>query len=280
MLNDMKLRRFAPNTQEAYVSAVAGLAKFYKQSPDLIDKEKIQAYLLHLSDELKLSWGTCNVAVAGIKFFYTQTLGMDSMQLGIPPMKTQRKLPDILSDEDLTRLFQCTRNLKHKTMLMTTYAGGLRVSELVNLQLQDIDSGRMTIKICQSKGNKDRYTILSHRLLTELRTYWRKYKPHFWLFPGLFSDRPMTRSSAELIYNCAKKRAGITKEGGIHTLRHGFATNLLEAGVDVRTIQLLMGHSSITTTARYIQLTSKKLSATKSPLDLLEIPDMKRFKGM
>jgi integrase/recombinase XerD len=280
MFNDMKLRRFAPNTQEAYVSAVAGLAKFYKQSPDLLDKEKIQAYLLHLSDELKLSWGTCNVAVAGIKFFYTQTLGMDSMQLGIPPMKTQRKLPDILSDEELTRLFLCTRNLKHKTMLMTTYAGGLRVSELVNLQLQDIDSGRMTIKICQSKGNKDRYTILSRRLLTELRTYWRKYKPHFWLFPGLFSDRPMNRSSAELIYSCAKKRAGITKEGGIHTLRHGFATNLLEAGVDLRTIQLLMGHSSIRTTARYIQLTSKKLSATKSPLDLLEIPDMERFKGM
>jgi site-specific recombinase XerD len=225
MLNDMKLRRLAPNTQEAYVSAVAGLAKYYNLSPDLLDKEKVQAYLLHLSDERKLSWGTCNVAVAGIKFFYTQTLGMDSMHLGIPPMKTQKKLPEILSDEELTRLFQCTRNLKHRTMLMTTYAGGLRVSELVNLRPQDIDSGRMTIRICQGKGNKDRYTILSRRLLTELRTYWRKYKPHFWLFPGLFSDRPMTTSSAELIYNCAKERAVITKEGCIHTLRHGFATN-------------------------------------------------------
>lgn len=277
MLDDMKLRRFAPNTQEAYVSAVAGLARYYNQSPDLLDKEKIQAYLLHLMDERQLSWGTCNVVVSGLRFFYTQTLGMDSMHLGIPPMKSQAKLPEVLSVEEITRLFQCTRNLKHRVILMTTYAAGLRVSEVVTLRLKDIDRGRMMIRICQGKGNKDRYTILSNRLLTELRTYWRKYKPHFWLFPGAFSDKPLTRSSAERIYYSAKERAGITKEGCIHVLRHCFASHLLEAGVDLRTIQLLMGHSSITTTTRYMRITSKKLAATKSPLDLIEIPDNRRL---
>lgn len=130
VINDMERRRFAPNTQEAYVSAVAGLAKHYNQSPDLLDKEKIQAYLLHLMDERKLSWGTCNVVVSGLRFFYTQTLGMDSMHLGILPMKSQAKLPEILSVEEITRLFQCTQNLKHRAILMTTYAAGLRVSEV------------------------------------------------------------------------------------------------------------------------------------------------------
>jgi integrase/recombinase XerD len=273
MLNDMKLRRFAANTQESYVSAVAGLAKHYKQSPDLLDKEKIQAYLLHLMEGRKLSWGSCNVVVSALRFFYTQTLGMDSMHLGIPPMKTQTKLPEVLSVEEITRLFQCTRNLKHRTILMTTYAAGLRVSEVVALRITDIDSGRMMIRVCQGKGNKDRYTILSNRLLTELRTYWRKYKPHHWLFPGAYSDRPMNRATPERIYYGAKERAGITKGGCIHTLRHCFASHLLEAGVDLRTIQLLMGHSSITTTTRYMRITSKKLAATKSPLDLIEIPD-------
>jgi site-specific recombinase XerD len=277
MINDMKLRRFAPNTQEAYVSAVAGLARHYKQSPDLLDKEKIHAYLLHLMDKRKFSWSSCNVAVAGIKFFYTQTLGMDSMQLGVPSMKTQRKLPEVLSVEEITRLFQCTLNLKHRAILMTTYAAGLRVSEVVNLRITDIDSGRMMIRVRQGKGNKDRYTILSNRLLTELRTYWRKYKPRFWLFPGAYSDKQMNRTTAQRIYYSAKERAGITKEGCIHTLRHAFATHLLEAGVDLRTIQLLMGHSSITTTTRYLRITSKKLSVTKSPLDLIEIPDNRRL---
>jgi len=277
MINDMKLRRFAPNTQDAYVGAVAGLAKYYNQSPDLLDNEKIQSYLLHLQDEQELSWGTCNVVVSGLRFFYTQTLGLDSMYLGIPPRKTQSKLPEVLSVEEITRLFLCTPNLKHRVMLMTTYASGLRVSELVNLKLKDIDSGRMMIKVCQGKGNKDRYTILSNRLLTELRTYYKKYKPLVWLFPGLFSDKPMNRATPEKIYYSAKERAGITKEGCIHTLRHCFASHLLEAGVDLRTIQLLMGHSSITTTARYMRITTKKLSATKSPLDLIEIPEKRKL---
>jgi integrase/recombinase XerD len=280
MINDMKLRRFAPNTQEAYMSAVAGLAKHYKKSPDMLGKEQIQAYLLHLMDDQQRSWGTCNVVVSALRFFYTQTLGLDSMHLGIPPMKTQTKLPEVLSIEEITRVFLCTQNLKHRAILMTTYAAGLRVSELVNLKIADIDSGRMMIRVRQGKGNKDRYTILSNRLLLELRTYWRKYRPGFWLFPGPFPDKPMSRHGAERIYYAAKERAGITKEGCIHILRHCFATHLLEAGVDLRTIQLLMGHSSITTTTRYLRISSKKLSATNSPLDLIEIPTDRRLIGM
>lgn len=277
MINDMKLRRFAPKTQEAYVSAVAGLAKYYKQSPDLLDKEKIQGYLLHLMEERRLAWSTCNVAVSGLRFFYTQTLGIDSMRLGIPPMRTQAKLPEILSAEEIERLFKCAFNLKHRAVLMITYAAGLRVSEVVNLRLADVDSGRMTIRVCQGKGNKDRYTILSSRLLTELRTYYREYKPRLWLFHGTYNDRQMHIGTAQTIYYNAKERAGITKKGGIHTLRHCFATHLLEAGVDLRTIQSLMGHASIMTTMGYLRVTRKKLSETKSPLDLIETPDIRRL---
>jgi len=277
MINDMKLRRFAESTQEAYVSAVAGLAKYYNQSPDLLDKEKIQAYLLYLMDERHLGWSTCNVIVSGIRFFFTQTLGIDSMHLGIPPMKTQKKLPEILSFDEIERLFKCAVNLKNRVALMTTYGAGLRVSELVNLQLTDIDSKRMMIRIRQGKGNKDRYTILSNRLLMELRTYYRQYKPPFWLFYGTYTDSQMSIGTAQTIYYATKKKAGITKDGGIHTLRHCFATHLLEAGVDLRTIQSLMGHESIMTTMNYLRVTSKKLSATRSPLDLIEAPDIRRL---
>lgn len=278
MINEMKLRRFAPSTQEAYVSAVAGLAKYYNQSPDRLDKEKIQAYLLHLMDERQLSWSTCNVVVCGIRFFYLQTLGIDSIRLGIPPMRAQKKLPEILSAEEIERLFKCATILKNRVLLMTTYGAGLRVSEVVNLKLSDIDSSsRMMLRISQGKGNKDRYTMLSSRLLTELRAYYREHKPPVWLFYGSHTGAQMSIGTAQKIYYAAKERAGITKQGGIHTLRHCFATHLLEAGVDLRTIQTLMGHASIMTTIGYLRVTSKKLSATKSPLDLIEAPPLRRL---
>ncbi len=277
MINDMKLRRFAQKTQAAYVSAVAGLAKYYNQSPDLLDKEKIQAYLLHLMDERRLSWSTCNVVVCGIRFFYLQTLGMDSMRLGIPPMRAQKKLPEILSFQEIQRLLKCATSLRNRVLLMTTYGAGLRVSEVVNLKLSDIDSCRMMIRVRQGKGNKDRYTMLSNRLLTELRAYYKEHKPPLWLFYGRQRDAQMSIGTAQKIYYSSKERAGITKEGGIHTLRHCFATHLLEAGVDLRTIQSLMGHASIMTTMGYLRVTSRKLSATKSPLDLIETPKIRRL---
>lgn len=277
MIDEMKLRRFSESTQTLYVSAVSGLAKHYNLSPDLIDKDKIRQYLLYLMEERELAWSTCNVVVSGLRFFYTQTLGIDSMHLGIPPMKTQKKLPEILSFEEIERLFRCAADLKHRALLMTTYAAGLRVSEVVNLQLTDIDSKRMTIRIRQSKGNKDRYSILSGRLLVELRSYYRKYRPVEWLFHGSHKEGQLQTRTAQSVYYAAKTRAGITKEGGIHTLRHCFATHLLEAGVDVRTIQSLMGHASIMTTMNYLRVTGKKLAATSSPLDLIEAQSVRRL---
>ena len=256
---------------------MTGLAKFYNQSPEKIDKQKIQEYLLYLMKDRKLSWSSCNVAVSGLRFFYTQTLGMDAMFLNIPPRKKNSTLPEILSAEELERLFAALTNQKHRTLLMTTYAAGLRVSEVVSLKVTDIDSQRMMIRVQQGKGRKDRYTILSQRLLKELRIYWRMYRPSEWLFSSRNPEHPLTDRTAQIIYYNAKDKAGIKKGKGIHTLRHCFATHLLEAGVDLRTIQMLMGHTSIMTTMVYLQVTRKHLSSIQSPLDLLEILQNTKF---
>jgi len=252
---------------------VAGLARFYHQSPDRIGKEEIQAYLLYLMEEQKLAWSSCNIVVSGLRFFYTQTLGMDSMLLSIPARKKVTQLPEILSHRELEPLFTTAATPKHRALLMSTYAAGLRVSEVVRLRVTDIDSQRMMIRVEQAKGSKDRYTILSQRLLSELRLYWRMYRPPIWLFPGRDPNQPMPVGTAQKIYYHARDMAGIKKGKGIHTLRHCFATHMLEAGVDLRTIQILLGHSSIMTPMVYLQVTTKKLSSTQSPLDLLEIPE-------
>jgi site-specific recombinase XerD len=277
MIKEMTIRGFSPRTQEAYLSAVAGLAKHYRQSPDKITKGMIREYLLYLIQERKLAWDSCNVAVSGIRFFYTHTLGRKSVSLSIPPRKKVRKLPEILSAEELESLFAALSNQKHRTLLMTTYSAGLRLSEVVHLRITDIDSKRMMIRVQQGKGRRDRYTILSKRLLTELRAYWRMYRPPVWLFYGAKKNQPLSERSAQAVYYRAKNKAGITKGKGIHTLRHCFATHLLEAGVNLRTIQMLMGHTSILTTMTYLQVTRKQISSTQSPLDLLEIPESNDF---
>jgi len=273
MINAMKLRGFSDRTQESYVMAIAGMARFYKEAPDKISKEKVQAYLLQLWDMQKLSWSSCNVVVSALRFFYVQVLGIQEMRLWIPPRKVESKLPEILSKEEVERILSALENPKHRTLLMTTYAGGLRVSEVVNLQVKDIDSQRMTIRVKQGKGRKDRYTILSRKLLIQLRDYWKIYRPLVYLFPGNKLNQPLNRQSALLIYHEAKSKAGITKEGGIHSLRHAFATHMLESGVDLRTIQLMMGHSSIRSTMRYLHVSSKHMGSIRSPLDLLDLPD-------
>lgn len=272
MIHEMRLRRFAHKTQKAYISAVADLARFYNSSPDQIDSEKIKAYLVYLEHDRKLSWSTCNVAAAGLRFFYTQVLGNEAMDLFIPRRKKQKKIPEILTFNEVERLFVNTGRAKHRVLLMTTYAGGLRVSEVVRLKITDIDSERMTIRVEQGKGNKDRYTILSSRLLEELRMYWRMCHPKTWLFPSTSPERHVSIETAQRIYYQAKLRAGIKKGKGIHTLRHCFATHLLEQGTDPRTIQTLLGHRSIITTMTYMQVTQKRLLSIKSPLDLIQIP--------
>ena len=276
MINEMKLRNFAPETQYAYSKAVEGLAIYYNKSPDKLNREEVKGYLLHLIEERKLAWNTCNIVISGLRFFYTATLNQHSPQIVLPRRKSQVLLPEILSMKELERLFLCTRNRKHRTLLMTTYASGLRVSEVIRLRISDIDSTRMMIRVNQGKGHKDRYTILSHRLLDELRAYWKHYRPPVFLFPGKDPHRPMPRNTALKIYYWAKKRAGITKGRGLHILRHSFATHLLEANVDLRTIQTLLGHSSIKSTTIYTKVTRKKLRSVQSPFDLLEFSKLKK----
>jgi len=275
LIKEMTLRRFSPHTQRAYISSVAGLAQYYNKSPEKITKQMIQDYLVYLMQERQLAWSSCNAIVCALRFFYIQTLGMDSMFLSIPPRKKVAQLPEILSTEEVERLLGALKNQKHRTVLMTAYAAGLRLSEIVKLKLADIDSKRMMIRVRQGKGSKDRYTILSKRLLEQLRIYWAMYQPSEWLFNGTKSGYRMSPSTGAAIYYNAKKKAGIQKGKGIHTLRHCFATHMLEAGVDLRTIQVLMGHSSIMTTVVYLKVTRKQLCSTQSPLDLLNIPENK-----
>jgi len=271
-VKEMEVRRFSASTKKSYLLAVRGLAGYYLESPEKISRNKLKDYVHYLLETRKLNWSTVNGVVSGLKFFYAEVLNRQEDVLAIPARKTPRQLPEILSAEEVKRLFDSADNQKHRVFLMTTYAGGFRVSEAVRLKLTDIDSQRMMIRIEKGKREKDRYTILSSRLLGELREYWKKYHPPTWLFPSSTGDSHIANTTARAIFQNAKKRAGITKKGGIHSLRHGFATHMLEAGVDTRTIQILMGHSSIQSTCLYLKVTRKKLGKIKSPLDLLDVP--------
>ena len=273
LVRELQLQKFSPHTVASYVRSVEGLSKFYHRSPDELDSEQIRAYLHYLQEERKLAWTSCNAAACGMIFFYTRVLGWDQLRLDMPPRKRPLRLPDILSRQELEQLFRCTKNPKHHAILATTYAAGLRVSEVVHLKITDINSQRMMIRVEQGKGRKDRYTLLSKRLLSELRAYWKQERPAVWLFPGQAPGQPLTTSAAQRAYNQARRTAGIQRGKGIHSMRHAFATHLLEAGVDVRTIQVLLGHRSISTTQRYLQVAGHKLAKVKSPLDLLRIPD-------
>lgn len=275
---DMALRGLAYRTRETYIESVAKFAKFYGRSPDQITEPESQSYLLHLLQERKLAHSSCNVVCSALQFFYRVTLKRREAEFCLPRPKVPSRLPQILSREEIARLIERTDNLRHRTILMTTYAAGLRLSELCHLRVADIDSDRMTIRVQQGKGAKDRYTLLSPGLLRELRGYWLAHRPKLWLFPSPRArEEPLSTHTAHRIYHAAKDRAGITKAGGIHALRHAFATHLLEAGVDVHTIQRLMGHDSLSTTARYFHLAQKHLSGTASPLDLLVRPDPTRL---
>ncbi len=269
MIHEMPLQRLAPKTQTAYVTAVAGLAKFYECAPDRLRPEQIRTSLPHLLVERRLAWSSCNQAAAGLKFLYTKTLGWDVLHLHLPPRTGRSQLPQILSIAELQRLFTQAKNPRHRVLLMTTYAAGLRVSEVVRLRLTDIESERMLLRIEPGKGRKDRYTLRSSRLLTELRADWKCYRPSPWLLTGLDPQVPMPIGTAQKISSHAKQRAGSTHGHGIHTLRPCFAPHLLEAGVDVRTIQMLLGHRSLDTTTRYLRITQQSLATLRSPFDLL-----------
>jgi len=277
MRKAMVLRGYAERTKGTYVQGVAALARHYNASPDELSQEQVQAYLLHLYEERKLAWSTCNIVISSLRFFYGEVLGRRDVELWIPRRKIPQKLPEVFSQQEVEQLLQVPQNPKHRVMLMTAYGAGLRVNELVHLQPEDIDSSRMMIRVRQAKGFKDRYSLLSPRLLRELRAYWVIKRPRPWLFPGKYPDKPMETNTIRQVYAEAKKKAGIRKHGSIHTLRHCFATHLLEAGEDLRRIQLLMGHRSIRTTSRYMQLTAKTLGKTRSPLDKLDFAGKNRM---
>jgi len=271
MIEEIRLRNFSPRTEHSYVSAMVGLAKYYRQSPDQLSQEQIRAYLVHLK-ERGLSPSSRNVAISGMKFFYHQCLGWNEKQLFIPPRKRSWQLPEVLSQKEVERLLLAATTQRDRCLLMTAYATGLRVSELVRLKVSAIDSHRMMVRVEQGKGRKDRYTILSQRLLSELRSYWKEHRSPTYLFPNR-KGTPISIDYAQKTYNRAKLRAGIEKGHGIHTLRHCFATHLLEAGVDLRTIQTLLGHTSLLSTERYLQIRQHRITAMANPLDLLRLAD-------
>jgi len=272
----MVLRGFALRTRKTYLACVAGLAKHYHCSPDRLDAEQIQAYLLHLITERKLAYASVNQTACACRFLFGNVLQQHQIRLDIPMAKVPKRLPQILSREEVARLIDAARSLRGRTLLMTTYAAGLRVSEVCALQVADIESApdRMCLKVRQGKGHQDRYTLLSPRLLDTLRAYWRAGRPGRWLFPNPAGTAPIDPKTAQRIYCAARDTAGIPPEGGIHTLRHCFATHLLEAGVDLPTIQRLLGHGHIGTTMRYLHLAQSRLTRTTSPLELLDpLPD-------
>lgn len=272
MIHELQLHRKSPRTVEAYVTAVAQLAQYYGRSPDAISTEEVRDFLHYLITQQKAAFSTCNQKLAGIRFFYRLVLGQEDFSLRVPA-KRSGQLPEPFSRSEIAKLLGASRNLKHRVLLMTAYGGGLRVSELVHLLPKDIHSERKLIRVNQGKGRKDRYTLLSPRLLEELRAYWREYQPQRWLFPGQDESRPLSVGSAQRTFYAAKQRAGIQHGHGIHCLRHSFATHLMEAGVPLPTIQRLMGHASLSTTAKYLHVTSKHLGSIRSPLDLLRLPE-------
>ena len=273
MIRELELQRKSSRTVEAYVYAVQELATHFHRSPERVSVEEVRNFIHHLVTERKVAYSTCNQRLAGLKFFYRQVLGRKDFDLRVPA-KRCRRLPEPLSREEVARLLQAAEyNPKHRMVLMTAYATGLRASELASLQVTDIHSERMLVRVNQGKGRKDRYTLLSPRLLSELRDYWQLYRPTRWLFPGRRPDRPLTMYAVQEVFYKAKKLARLTHGHGIHTLRHSFASHLVEAGVDLPILQRLLGHTSLVTTATYLHVTEKRLTGVASPLDLLQLPE-------
>jgi integrase/recombinase XerD len=273
MTEDMQVRNLALNTQTSYVQQVSLFARYFNKSPELLGPEDIRTYQVHLTNEKKLAPSSILIAVAALRFLYKTSLKRTwAFEDVIPAPKKPEKLPVVLSPEEVLHFLGSVGSILHRAILTTCYAAGLRISEAIHLKATDIDSQRMVIRVEQGKGQKDRYVMLSPRLLETLRSYWRAVRPKDWLFEGDIPGQPIHRSSVELACQKARQRSGIRKPITPHSLRHGFAVHLLESGTDIRTIQLLLGHRSLATTARYLRIATTKVCSTSSPLDLLPHP--------
>ena len=272
-VEDMQVRNLSPHTQTSYVQQVSLFARYFDKSPIELGPEEIRSYQVYLTNEKKLAAGSILIAVAALRFLYKVTLHKDwSFEQVIPAPKKPQTLPIVLSPEETLRFLDCVEDFKHRTILTTCYAAGLRISEAIQLKPTEIDSKRMVIRVDQGKGKKDRYVMLSPKLLDTLRGWWRVEKPTHWLFPGAIPGKHITKDAVEHACQKAHGRCGITKPITPHSLRHAFAVHLLENGTDVRTIQLLLGHRSLATTARYLRIATTKVCSTTSPLDLLPRP--------
>jgi integrase/recombinase XerD len=270
MLQAMTVRGMAVRTQQSYVSAVRRLAKHYRRSPDQLTANEVQSYLARMIEVEKLSWSTCSVAANAFRFLYHVTLGLDEIDFVVPLPRQPQRLPEILSLEEVSRLFAAVSRPKHRLVFETIYACGLRVSEAIHLKVRDVDRDRMTVRIEQGKGQKDRYVPLSKRLLRRLEQYEATGRSRQWVFEGSAPDRCLHITAVQKAYTLAKLRAGIQKRGGVHALRHAYATHMIESGVDVLTVQRLLGHRSVSTTMRYFHLSRARVSIVRSPLDLLD----------
>jgi len=269
--NFLCLHRVALKTKQAYLHAVADLSAFHQKPADILNNDEIQDYLIYCIQDRQLSWSSCNVLFCGLKKYYQGFLGRDDSQFSLPPRPRVKKLPMLLSREEVGLLLQASASLKHRALLTTIYGSGLRVSEAVSLRPEHIESKRMMLRIEQGKGRKDRYTILSRTCLELLRQYWREYQPGRWLFFGCDKNRPMPVESAQKIYYRAKEKAGIARGKGIHTLRHCFASHALEQGIQLFVLKRWLGHTSIKTTCVYLHTTEEHWSRLVSPLDMPEL---------
>jgi integrase/recombinase XerD len=269
MIEDMTLRNFTPDSIATYVRYVAAFARYFHTAPDRLGPEHLRAYQLHLIQERQLAWSSSRQILSALRFLYQVTLGQDWVVKTLVGPKLPRQLPVVLSRDEVTQFVAAIPNFKHRAILMTAYAAGLRVSEVCRLRVEDIDSQRRVIRLPQAKGRKDRYSMLSPRLLAILRSYWKIARPRPYLFPGGQADRPISPRTVQKAARAARVAAGLNKGVRPHTLRHSFATHLLEAGTDLRTIQILLGHHSLNTTARYLHVSTAAVAATRSPLDRL-----------
>jgi len=270
-IDDLRLRNYAPRTIETYVGRIVAFAKHFGRSPELLGPEEVRAFQLHLLQR-KASWSSFNQAVCALRFLYGTTLGRPEQLPMIPYGKRPKGLPSVLAPQEVLRLIDAADTPRDRVFLQVAYGCGLRLSELIHLQVSDIDSARMVIHVRHGKGAKDRLVPLSQRLLAELRAYWRLDRPRPWLFPGDKPGQPISGNNMQRRFGRLVQRVALSKRCSLHTLRHSYATHLLEAGVDLLTLKMLLGHRTLETTTRYLHVSTQRLRETPSLLDLLVLP--------
>ena len=270
MIEDMTVRNLSPATQRSYVHAVAKFGRFFGRSPEKLDLEDVRAFQVHLVAG-GISWPALNQTVCALRFLYGVTLTRPDLPERIPYAREPQKLPVVLSADEVVRFLEAVPSLKSRAALTTAYAAGLRASEAASLKVADIDSSRMVIRVEQGKGGRDRYVMLSPQLLAILRSYWRLARPGHWLFPGRDGEHPINPTVLHAACRSACAASGLNKRVTVHTLRHSFATHLLESGTDIRIIQALLGHRNVNTTARYAHVATSTIRGTPSPLDRLRL---------